>query len=56
MKKILFVNFITMAIFNMAHPVTPLLINELSMPTYMFGVLYSTMYSQCVPGTESGTQ
>lgn len=43
MKKILFVNFITMATFNMAHPVTPTLINALSMPAYMFGVLYSTM-------------
>ena len=43
MKKILFINFITMATFNMAHPVTPSLINALSMPTYMFGVLYSTM-------------
>lgn len=43
MKKILFINFITMATFNMAHPVTPLLINELMMPSYMFGVLYSTM-------------
>lgn len=43
MRKILFINFITMATFNMAHPVTPLLINALSLPTYMFGVLYSTM-------------
>ena len=43
MKKILFINFITMATFNMAHPVTPSLINALSMPTYLFGVLYSTM-------------
>ena len=43
MKNILFINFITMATFNMAHPVTPSLINALSMPTYMFGVLYSTM-------------
>ncbi len=43
MKKILFINFITMATFNMAHPVTPSLINALSMPAYMFGVLYSTM-------------
>ena len=34
MKKILFINFITMATFNMAHPVTPSLINALSMPTY----------------------
>lgn len=43
MRKILFINFITMATFNMAHPVTPSLINALSLPTYMFGVLYSTM-------------
>ncbi|MGL5329433.1 MAG: MFS transporter [Peptostreptococcaceae bacterium] len=42
-KKILFINFITMATFNMAHPVTPSLINALMMPAYMFGVLYSTM-------------
>lgn len=42
-KKILFINFITMATFNMAHPVTPSLINALMMPSYMFGVLYSTM-------------
>lgn len=43
MKKILFINFITMATFNMAHPVTPTLINSLGLPSYMFGVLYSTM-------------
>lgn len=43
LKKILFINFITMTTFNMAHPVTPTLINTLSLPTYMFGVLYSTM-------------
>ena len=40
MKKILFINFITMATFNIAS-VTPSLINALSMPTYMFGILYS---------------
>ena len=43
LKKILFINFITMTTFNMAHPVTPTLINTLALPTYMFGVLYSTM-------------
>lgn len=43
MRKILFINFITMSIFNMAHPVTPTLINTLGLPTYMFGVFYSTM-------------
>ncbi|MEF9991744.1 MAG: MFS transporter [Romboutsia sp.] len=43
MKKILFINFTIMTIFNMAHPVTPTLINELNIPSYMFGVFYSTM-------------
>ncbi|WP_158540739.1 MFS transporter [Romboutsia weinsteinii] len=42
-KIIIFINFITLATFNMAHPVTPTLINELRLPSYMFGVLYSTM-------------
>lgn len=42
-KKIIFISFITMATFNMAHPVTPNLINTLGLPTYMFGVFYSTM-------------
>ncbi|MGL5346027.1 MAG: MFS transporter [Peptostreptococcaceae bacterium] len=42
-KKILFINFITMTTFNMAHPVTPTLINTIGLPTFMFGVLYSTM-------------
>lgn len=32
-----------MATFNMAHPATPNLINTLGLPTYMFGVFYSTM-------------
>ncbi|MGL5378538.1 MFS transporter [Clostridium sp.] len=42
-NKLLFINFITMATFNMAHPVTPMLINELKLPSYMFGVLFSFM-------------
>lgn len=42
-NKLIFVNFITMATFNMAHPVTPMLINELKLPSYMFGVLFSFM-------------
>lgn len=41
--KILFINFITLSTFNMAHPVTPTLINTIGLPTFMFGVLYSTM-------------
>lgn len=40
---ILIINFITMTTFNMAHPVTPKLINELQLPSYMFGVLFSFM-------------
>lgn len=43
LKKILFIQFITMTTFNMAHPVTPTLINTIGLPTFMFGVLYSTM-------------
>lgn len=42
-NKLLFINFITMATFNMAHPVTPKLINVLGLPTYMFGVFFSFM-------------
>lgn len=41
--KILIFNFLTMATFNFAHPVTPTLINVLGLPTYTFGVFYSTM-------------
>lgn len=41
--KILVINFITMVTFTMAHPVTPMLINTINLPAYMFGVLYSTM-------------
>ena len=41
--KILFINFITMMVFTMAHPVTPTLMNTVGLPSYMFGVLYSTM-------------
>ncbi len=41
--KILFLNFLTMATFNIAHPVTPTLINVLGLPTYTFGVFYSSM-------------
>ena len=41
--KILFLNFLTMATFNIAHPVTPTLINTVGLPTYTFGVFYSVM-------------
>ncbi|MGL4345028.1 MAG: MFS transporter [Cellulosilyticaceae bacterium] len=42
-KSLLMINFITMATFNMAHPVTPKLINVLGLPAYMFGVFFSFM-------------
>ena len=36
-------NLIIMAVFNFAHPVTPRLINELNLPSYMFGVFFALM-------------
>ena len=36
--KILTFNFLAMEIFNIAHPVTPTLINILGLPTYTFGI------------------
>lgn len=41
--KIIIFNFIIMTAFNMAHPVTPKLINELNLQPYMFGVLFAVM-------------
>lgn len=40
---ILILNFLTMATFNMAHPVTPKLITELGLPSFMFGVFFACM-------------
>ena len=42
-NKILLINFLTLSTFNMAHPVTPTLMNAIGLPTFMFGVLYSAM-------------
>jgi len=42
-NKILLINFLTLSVFNMAHPVTPTLMNAVGLPTFMFGVLYSAM-------------
>lgn len=36
-------NFLVLATFNLAHPVTPRLINELDLPSYMFGVFFALM-------------
>ena len=38
LRKFLVFNFLTMTVFNFAHPVTPRLINELQLPSYMFGL------------------
>lgn len=38
LRKFLFLNFLIMSVFNFAHPVTPRLINELKLPSYMFGL------------------
>lgn len=40
---LLILNLFTMAAFNMAHPVTPKLINENGFPSYMFGVFFALM-------------
>jgi len=42
-KKIILYQFISMVIFNMAHPVTPTLITTLGYPDYAFGVLFAMM-------------
>ena len=43
LRKFLFFNFLIMAVFNFAHPVTPRLINELELPSYMFGLFFALM-------------
>ncbi|ONI38451.1 hypothetical protein AN639_07685 [Candidatus Epulonipiscium fishelsonii] len=40
---ILLINFLVMIAFNMAHPVTPMMIQTLGLPDYMFGVFFSMM-------------
>lgn len=40
---ILFINLLSSLTFSMAHPVTPMLIKELGLPTFMFGVFFATM-------------
>lgn len=43
MKYTLILTTFAYMVLNMAHPVTPRLIKELSLPSYMFGVLFATM-------------
>lgn len=43
LRKFLIFNLLIMTVFNLAHPVTPRLINELSLPSYMFGLFYALM-------------
>ncbi|MEG0085614.1 MAG: MFS transporter [Niameybacter sp.] len=42
-RILLVLNLFIMATFNMAHPVTPKLINENGFPSYMFGVFFALM-------------
>lgn len=45
-KSLIFIIFLTMLsslAFNMAHPVTPMFINKLGLPTFMFGLFFATM-------------
>lgn len=39
--KIILLNILIFAAFNMVHPVTPKLINTIALPTYYFGLLYA---------------
>jgi len=41
--KFYFLNFLVLATFNLAHPVTPRLINELELPIFMFGLFFALM-------------
>lgn len=43
LRKFLIFNFLIMTVFNFAHPVTPRLINELQLPSYMFGLFFALM-------------
>lgn len=40
---IILLNMFSSLAFNMAHPVTPMFINELGLPTFMFGLFFATM-------------
>ena len=41
LRKFLIFNLLIMTVFNFAHPVTPRLINELGLPSYMFGLFFA---------------
>ncbi|HAX72665.1 MAG TPA: MFS transporter [Firmicutes bacterium] len=43
LRIFLIFNFIIMTTFNLAHPVTPRMINELQLPSEMFGVFFALM-------------
>lgn len=40
---IILLNMFSSLAFNMAHPVTPMFINKLGLPTFMFGLFFATM-------------
>ncbi len=43
MKKILILNFLMLTLFNFAHPVTPLMMEQKGSPDYLFGVFFFMM-------------
>ena len=43
MRKILFLNFITMLSFNLVHPVTPAILLYKDSPSYLNGFLFAAM-------------
>ncbi|MGL4338370.1 MAG: MFS transporter [Turicibacter sp.] len=43
LRTFLIFNFLIMTTFNLAHPVTPRMINELQLPSEMFGVFFALM-------------
>lgn len=43
MKTVVVLTIITMIVCNMAHPVTPMVIKTLKLPSYMFGIFFAAM-------------
>ena len=43
LTKFYIFNFLVLGTFNLAHPVTPRLINDLGLPTFMFGLFFALM-------------
>ena len=43
MKVVVIFTIMTMMVCNMAHPVTPMVIKALNLPSYMFGIFFAAM-------------